>query len=131
MTHRRRQRGQKPLRRQRTEQTNLENADPFTALEQPVDGLVRAFRSRSHQHDHALGFGMAVVVERAVAPARQLLEPSHDVFEVIDEGVIKRIGRFPRLKEGVRILRRSAHDRPIRRQSPGPMVVEPVVVDQS
>ena len=46
-----------------------------------VDGLVRGFSARSHEHDHALGLGVADVVEQAVVAAGQRAEVRHHLLD--------------------------------------------------
>ena len=45
-----------------------------------------------------------MVIERMVTPSRALLESPHCLIKMIDERIIKRIDRFPRLKKRIGIL---------------------------
>jgi hypothetical protein len=49
---------------ERPVQAHADSADFFALLGQVFDRCFERFRRRTHQHDHALGFGMADVVEQ-------------------------------------------------------------------
>ena len=112
----RRQRRQKRRPDERAEEADLHHADLVSLSVQMIHGLVHRVGTRSHDHDHALGGGIADVVEEAVAAPGQLAEPLHRALDGARTGVVKRIRCLARLKEDVRVLGGSAEDRTIRRQ---------------
>ena len=111
-----RQRGEERAARERAIQPDLQHADLLAARHQVLDGFVRRFGARSHEHDHALGGRIADVLEQPVAPAGQLGERLHRALDDLRARVVEAIRRLSRLEEDVGVLRRAAQHRAIGRQ---------------
>ena len=77
---------------------------------------MRRLAARTHEHDHALGLGMARVIEEVILAAGELGEPLHGLFHDPRAAVIERIARLARLEEHVRVLRRAAQHRLVGRE---------------
>ena len=106
------------LRRERPVQPHLDDADPLAARVERGDGLADGLPAGAHQHEHALGLGVPGVVDDVVAAAGALGEARHRVLDHVRHAGVERVDRLARLEVDVRVLRRAADERPLRRQRP-------------
>ena len=79
-------------------------ADLVPLRRQPLAGLAHGAHPRAHQHDHAVGFGVPVVLDRGVVAAGALREAPHGLREQLRDRVVERIGGLARLEEHVGVL---------------------------
>ena len=86
--------------------------------------------TRSHQHDDAVGRGVADVFEQAVAASRPGGERLHRALDDFWTRVVKAVRRFPRLEEHVGILGGAAEDGAIRCQAAVAVGKDPAFRDQ-
>ena len=100
---------------ERTVQMNLQNAVLF--VQQVFDGRFRRIGGGSHDHDDLFGVGGADVINQMILTARNLGILVHRFLNNGGDFFIVRIGGFANLEEHVGVLRRSANDGAIRRQS--------------
>ena len=119
-----------PVHRERPVEPHLDQADLLAAGDEVVDDLVRALGARAHHHHDPFGFGVPDVVEQPVAAPGQLGEPVHGVGDDRGAGVVEGVRGFAGLEERVGVLRRPADHRAVRRQRPGPVRGDGVVVDE-
>ena len=111
-------------------QPDFQHADLLAARGQDFGDLVHGLGTGSHQHNHALGVGIAGVLEQLVAPARQLGQRLHLALDDSGAGVVEAIGGLARLKEHVRVLGGPAQHRPIRREPAAAMLVDRRLANQ-
>ncbi len=127
---RRRQGGDHLLRGERLEEADLEHADLLAGGDERGDGFRNGTGTRAH-HDHdALGVGRARVVDEVVAATglgRQLV---HDLLHDAGHRQVERVGRLPRLEEGVGVLGRAADDRGVRVEATRPVREDILVADE-
>ena len=77
--HRRRQRVDETVHRERPVEADLDQADLLAPCDEMVDDLVRALGARAHHHHDPLGLGMPDVVEQPIAAPGQRREAVHGV----------------------------------------------------
>ena len=73
-----------------------------------VDGAADGVRAGAHDHDHALGFGIAEVLDEVIGPPADAGEGVHGVGDDTRYCVVVRVDRFATLEVGVRVLGRAA-----------------------
>ena len=91
---------------------------------------MRALGSRAHHHHDPFGFGVPDVVEQPVAAAGQLGELVQGVCDDRGAGIVEGVRGLAGLEERVGVLRCPADHRAVRRQRPGPVRGDGVVVDE-
>ena len=69
-----------------------------------------------HQHDHALGLGVAVVVEQPVAAAGETAETIHRGLHDRRHRLVEAVRRFAGLEKSVGVVGGAAHHRVLRRK---------------
>ena len=97
---------------------------------QVIYGLLGCLAAGAHDDDHALGLGMAEVVEQVVLAARHLGELVHRLLDDGGSGRIVRIDRLAHLEIDIRILRRAAQDGMFGGESARAVSADQVFVDQ-
>ena len=97
-------RAEEVLEGEGTVQADLDQADLLAALAEVVHDLLRALADRAHRHDHALGLGIAEVVEQLVVAARQGGHLGHILLDHGREGVVGRVGGLAVLEEDIVVL---------------------------
>ncbi len=117
------------LRRERPVEHHLQRTDLLASLGQPQRRLASHFGTRAHRDDDALRLRMAVIAEQPVLAAAQAGELVHRRLYDRRRRRVIRVRRFARLKEGVRVVRRAAHDGVSRTQRPIAMVAHQILVD--
>ena len=120
--HRGRQRPHEQIGGKGPIQPHLQDTDLVSASRQCVNGLVRGLRSRSHEHDHALGLGVADVVEQTIVAAGHRAQLRHHPRDVLRARGVEAVARFARLEEGVGILCRASNHRVVGRQRARPVL---------
>ena len=128
--HRRRQRGDQRLARERLEQPHRHHADPLTGCVQVVDRLLDRARRRTHDHDHAIGVDRTVVLDEPVAPTGPRRELVEHLLDDARHREVERVGGLPGLEEDIGVLRRAPYDRRLRRHAAGPEGDDVVLADQ-
>jgi len=83
----------------------------------------------AHKNDDPFGIRGADVIEQMVAAAHLFGEPVHHLLYDGRTGRIVRIDGLARLEENIRVLRRTAQHRTIRRQRAAAMGEHQLVVD--
>ena len=121
MAHGDGQRLDQRLRRKRPVEPNLRHADTLAARGERRHGLLHRLPARPHHHEHALGLRVAEVIDDVVAAAGALGEERHRVLHGIGDAGVEGVDRLARLEVDVRVLRRTADERPLRRQCPPAM----------
>ena len=109
---------------------HLEYADLFALGHEVVHRLVERLGARAHDHDHTLGVGGAHIVEEVVPAPGQRGEFVHGRLHNGRRLDVVGIHRLARLEVDVRVLRRPAHDRLVRREATGTVGLDQVIVDQ-
>ena len=109
------------LRRERPVQPHLRHADTLAARGERRDGLLHRLPARPHHHEHALGLRVPEVVDDVVAAAGALGEERHRVLDGVRDAGVEGVDRLARLEVDVRVLRRAADERPLRRERPAAM----------
>jgi hypothetical protein len=99
------------LHRERPVETHLEDPDLLSAGQEVVDRLVSNLRAGPHEHDDALGLGVAGVVEEAVGAADALAEPGHRPLHDSGAFQVEPVAGLARLEKDVGVLGRAAQDR--------------------
>ncbi len=92
-----------------------------------LDRFLRHVGTGAHDDHHALGVGCAHVFVELVLASGQLGELIHRVLHDGRRRIVERIDGLAPLEVNVWVLRRSAKDRLIRRQSARPVLVHQVV----
>jgi hypothetical protein len=128
--HAPRQRGHQIPSGERAEEPHLHETDPLAAGIHPLHGLVSRLGSRPHHDEHAFRLRVAHVVEQAIGPACQRGEAVHRVLNQPGTVEVVGVGRFPRLEEGVGVLRGAPQNGMVRVQGPIPVAADEVVVEQ-
>ncbi len=102
-------------------EADLQDADLLAAGEEVLHRLVDHVGAGAHENDHALGLGVAHVVEEVVGAARQLLEGFHRLLHLAGAGVVIGVARLAGLEEAVGVLRGAAQDREVGREGAFPL----------
>ena len=89
---------------ERAVQANLEHAHPLAPGVQIIDHFFQHFAGRAHSHHHAVGFGIAVVVEGLVRAAGDGGHPLHGVDHDGGQLIVEGVGPFAVLEIDVRVL---------------------------
>ena len=113
-----RQRSNQMLRRERTVETDLDEADLLTLRGQVVDDLLGGVADRAHRDDDLLRVARAVVVEELVLLAGELVYLAHVLLDEGRHRVVVAVAGLARLEEDIRVLRRAAQHRMLRVQRP-------------
>ena len=87
-----------------TEQTNLDDTDVFALSVQVVDHFFHDVAGRAHGHDHAIGFGISVVVEGLVVAAGDGGDALHGVNHDGGHFVVEGVAGFAVLEVDVGVL---------------------------
>ncbi len=129
-THRRRQRPDHVLPREGAVEAHFQDPDLFLPVVEVLDGLLRRFRPRPHQHDHPFRVRGAGIVEQVVLPPGDGGEPVHGLLHDGGGGLVEGVRGLPRLEEDVGVLRRPADDGVVGGEPAQAMGQDQVVVDQ-
>jgi len=127
--HSLRQRLDEGLDGEGAEEAHFEQAHLLAAGDEPLDRFVRDLGTRAHDHEDALGIGVANVVEEPVTPPGALGETGHDALDDRGAGVIEAIHGFACLEEGVRVGGGAAQNRAVGRQCAPAVIIEQVLGD--
>ena len=128
--HASRERPRQLARRERPVEPDLRDAHPLPLRLQVRDRLAGGLPARSHHDQHALGFGVAAVVDQRVVTARPLAETVHRALHDLGHARIERVDGLARLEVDVGVLRGTANERPLRRQRSRAMRADQLVRDQ-
>ena len=90
--------------REGTEQMHFHQAHALAAFVQVVDGFLDDFTGGTHADDHAVGFGMAHIVEQAMLAAGDGGHFLHVFQHDAGHGVIVQVAGFAVLEEDVGVL---------------------------
>jgi hypothetical protein len=112
-------------------QAHLEQPDLLALGGEVIDALFGGFGTAAHHHDDPLRIGRAEVVEQVVLPAGQLGEAVHHLLNDGGSGIVVAVARLAGLEKHVRVLRRTAQHRAIRRQRPAAMGDHVLIIDHS
>ena len=124
VSHGRGQRLGERLRRKRTVEAHLGDADALAAGVQPGDRLAHRLPAGSHHHEDAFSLGMPRVVDDPIATAGALGEARHRLLDRVRNAGIEGIDRLARLEVDVRVLRGAADERPLRGERPAAMSLD-------
>ncbi len=108
------QRLQETVRGEGSEQAHLEHAHLFALLHQPVHGFMGTLGPGAHQDHHPFSLRVAHVIKQPVLAAGDPGKSPHHRFQMFRKRLIKRVGGFPGLEEGIGILGGSAQYRAVR-----------------
>ncbi len=89
-------------------EADLDQADLLALLRQQIHGLFGGFRTGTHQHDHALRIGGAVVIEQVIGATGLRRKAIHHRLHNPRNRGVKWAASFARLEEDVGVLRRAA-----------------------
>ena len=104
----------KVLDGERTEQTNLDQADLLAVSVEVVDDFLEHVAEGAHAHDDAIGIGSAVVVEQAVIGAELLVDLLHVALDDGRKLVVDLVAGLAVLEEDVAVLVATAGVRVLR-----------------
>jgi len=110
------------------EQANLDHADLFALLGHQIHGFFGNFSARTHQNDHALRIGRAVVVEQMIGTAGLRGKAVHHRLHNAWNRGMEWVAGLAGLEEHVGILRRAADDGAIGAQGVLPEIDNVLVV---
>ena len=113
-----------------TVEANLDQPDALALVGQVVDHLFEGFAGGSHGDDHAVGFGIAHIVEGFVAPAGEAAHLFHAVGNDARRFVVVGIASFNALVVDVRVLGGAAELGALRVGGPGAEFCNGFPVDQ-
>ena len=99
---------------ERTEQTNLDQADLLAVSVEVVDDFLEHVAEGAHAHDDAVGIGSAVVVEQAVIGAELLVDLLHVALDDGGKLVVDLVAGLAVLEEDVAVLVAAAGVRVLR-----------------
>jgi hypothetical protein len=111
------------LDRERSVEADLDDPHLLVLGHEVLDRLVGGLGPGAHQHDHALGLGMAHVVEEVIAPPDPLAEAGHGLLDDVGAGVVEAVAGLAGLEEGVGVLGGAAQDRTLGVE--GPLLMGP------
>ena len=117
------------LDRERTHQANFQHADFLALRSHIVHCLVDCFRARTHDDDDVFGIGRADVFKQSILAADDRRKLVHRVLHNGRAGQVVGVDCFASLEIHVRILRRAAQHRMVRRQGALTMRAHQVVID--
>ena len=109
--HGRRERRDERVGGEGPEEPHCEHADLLAGGGEGVDRLARRADARAHQDEDALGLGMAVVVEEAVACVPCARRARHRALDGGGHGGVEGVRRLAHLEEDVRVLGGAAQHR--------------------
>lgn len=99
---------------ERTEQTNLDQADLLAVSVEVVDDFLEHVAEGAHAHDDAVGIGSAVVVEQAVIGAELLVDLLHVALDDGGKLVVDLVAGLTVLEEDIAVLVATAGVRVLR-----------------
>ena len=111
-------------------QPDADGADLLALGGQVLHGGFGGLAAGAHDDHHTLGLLVADIIEEMVLPLGDLGELIHRGLHDGRRGRIVWIDRLPGLEVHIRVLRRAAQDRMLRRQRPCAMSPDQVFVDQ-
>ena len=104
-----RQHRQHIFRRERTEQTHLQETDLTALCQQMIHRLISHLADRAHSHDDIGGIGRAVIIKRMILAACQLTDPAHIISHDSRQLLMIPVAGLLGLEENVGILRRALY----------------------
>ena len=110
-------------------EADLEDAHLLSLGGEVLDGLVGRLGARAHEHHHALGLGVADVIEEMVLAPHHRGELVHGLLHDRGEALVEGVGSLAGLEEDVGVLCGPADDGVVGRQGPGAVGADQVVVD--
>ena len=116
--------------RERAEQADGEHAHLCPGGVQGVGRLAGRGGGRAHHHDDPVGVGGAVVIDQVVTPLCARRQAVHCSLHDPGHCVVEAVGCLALLEKHVGVLGRAAQDGMIRREGPGSVRRDPLVVDQ-
>ena len=122
--HGRGQRLGERLRGERPVQPHLRHANTLATRVERGDGLPGGLAAGSHHHEDAFGFGMPRIVDDPVTATRALGESRHRLLDDEGDAGVEGVDRLARLEVDVRVLRRAANERALRRERPAAMSLD-------
>ncbi len=108
---------EKMLRRERTEQMNAHQTHLLALGHQMVYGFLSGLCARTHGDDHALGLGIAIIVEEVIFAAGDGGNLLHVVLHDLGNSLIYGVARLAVLEEHVAVLGHAAGNGSIRIES--------------
>ena len=106
----------KVLDGERTEQTDLDQADLLTMSVEVIDDLFEHVAERTHADDDAIGILGAIVVEQAVVGTELLVDLAHVLLDDSGQLVVGGVAGLTMLEEDVAVLVAAASVRMLRVQ---------------
>ena len=128
--HRRGQRRDELVDRERLEQPHLQDADLLARGHERIDGFLDGADGGSHHDDHALGVRGAVVVDQPVAAAGPGGELVHHFLDDAGQRQVVGVRGLAGLEEGIGVLGGAAHDRGVRREAAAAEGQDVLIADQ-
>ena len=98
-------------------------------MREEIDGILDGLGAGPHNDNNALGIFRPVIAKKIVLASGQFGKFVHRFLNDLRARIVIRIDRLPGLKVDIRVLGRSAKNRAVRRQRPGTMLIDKLVVD--
>ena len=114
-----RQQGQQGRCRKRPVESQGQDADALSGGHQAIDGRPHRHRPRAQDYHHPIGLGVPVVLDGAVAAAREVGEAVADLLDHAFAAIVPGIGGFAGLEIKIGLLGRAAQGWSFRGQTPG------------
>ena len=109
---------------------DLQDADLFAVGVEPGGRFGDGFGPGAHDHHHAFGLGVPLIIVQVVGASGLRRELVHHLLGDGGHGVVEAVDGFPGLEEHIGILGRTAQDGPIRGETAAPEGGEGVDIDQ-
>ena len=100
--------GEEVLDREGAIEVHADHADLFSLFAEVVDGFASSFGGRTHENDHAVGFGIAVVVEQAVFATGDAADFLHVLLHRFGHCLIEGVGCLAVCEEGFGVFGRAS-----------------------
>ena len=118
------------LAREGPVEPDLQHAGLFAVGVEPGGGLGGGLGPRAHDDDHAVGLGMAFVVEQVVVAAGELGKQVHRLLRDGGGGLVEAVDGFAGLEEHIGVLGRAAQHGMVRGEAAAAEGGEGVGVDE-
>src|SRR5574341_192752 len=111
-------------------ESDAHHADLLALLHQVFHCLLGSLAARTHDDDHAFGFGMPGIVEEMVLALGDLGELVHHLLCDGGRGGVERVDRLARLEVDIRILRGAAQHGMLRGECARPVGADQLIVHE-
>ena len=95
-----------------------------------VDGFARSFSGRTHEDNHAIGFGVTIIVEETILATCDARDFVHVFFYNFRHSLVEGVRTFAVSKEGFGVFSHTASHRTLRREGAIAEIRESLLVNE-